>query len=853
MLVQEPVQAAIWHCLNHYAYPDAIFLAERLCAEVESDETLFLLASCYYRAGKPNQAYAVLRGKGASCPQCRFLLAKCCMDLQKLSEAESVLTGGDILNSKALEKVVADFGEQAPFALQLLGKICSLTERGTCAAEAYSKALHLNPFLWQAFAELCHRGEKPDPQKTFQVQHLESFTMCHGSNPIIALVNSQSEETNTHSNSGGGAVSANVSCNTAFESSFHTVNSTPVQVVQCYSQVPRLTFTPDDSPLANPLPPSTTAKSSRLFSALSYGSLSPLTPSFGILPLESPVSSDSVSFMSPVQSSNMLLEANDQKVLVKRTSRPRTHVAHILNRKETPLQGKVFSQSGNTSHATQTTAPPPNSSLLAGHHGQNVRRSSRLFSSSNYSVKENNKSPSRNKFVTPKSPSRKTKTRNMSKASLSNKSSFNELNERNKSSNVMECEKTETISSTDSKANFNTSSASVNASQQALLLQKQSAEGLMALLREIGTAYQHLSQYNCRKAIECLEALPPQHFNTGWVLSLMGKAYFELSDFGTSLRYFREVRDREPHRTQMMEIMSTVLWHLQREVELSALAQELVEQDRMSPAAWCAAGNCFSLQKEHDAAIKFFQRAVQVDPSFAYAYTLLGHEYVTTEELDRAMSTFRSAIRLDSRHYNAWYGIGTIYSKEEQYQLAEFHFKKALAIHPQSSILMCHIGVAQHALQKADKALQTLSAAVANDPKNPLCKFHRASIFFAAGRYAEALKELEELKEIVPKESLVYYLTGKVHKKLGNSHLSLMHFSWATDLDPKGANSQIKDAIDPAISRNLSQADTLDDSTQTHAEENYQSEESSVPAQDSSQEGGEYSVMQGGVESDESL
>lgn len=26
-------QAAIWHCLNHYAYLDAIFLAERLCAE----------------------------------------------------------------------------------------------------------------------------------------------------------------------------------------------------------------------------------------------------------------------------------------------------------------------------------------------------------------------------------------------------------------------------------------------------------------------------------------------------------------------------------------------------------------------------------------------------------------------------------------------------------------------------------------------------------------------------------------------------------------------------------------------------------------------------------------------------
>ena len=41
----------------------------------------------------------------------------------------------------------------------------------------------------------------------------------------------------------------------------------------------------------------------------------------------------------------------------------------------------------------------------------------------------------------------------------------------------------------------------------------------------------------------------------------------------------------------------------------------------------------------------------------------------------------------------------------------------------------------------------------------------------------------------------------KVHNKLGNTHLALMHFSWAMDLDPKGANTQIKDALDPALNR----------------------------------------------------
>nr|ACM09111.1 Cell division cycle protein 27 homolog [Salmo salar] len=51
-VLQEPVQAAVWHALNHYAYRDAVFLAERLYAEVHSEEALFLLATCYYRSGK---------------------------------------------------------------------------------------------------------------------------------------------------------------------------------------------------------------------------------------------------------------------------------------------------------------------------------------------------------------------------------------------------------------------------------------------------------------------------------------------------------------------------------------------------------------------------------------------------------------------------------------------------------------------------------------------------------------------------------------------------------------------------------------------------------------------------------
>lgn len=35
----------------------------------------------------------------------------------------------------------------------------------------------------------------------------------------------------------------------------------------------------------------------------------------------------------------------------------------------------------------------------------------------------------------------------------------------------------------------------------------------------------------------------------------------------------------------------------------------------------------------------------------------------------------------------------------------------------------------------------------------------------------------------------------QVYKKLKQNHLAVICFSWAMDLDPKGANNQIKEAI----------------------------------------------------------
>ena len=48
------------------------------------------------------------------------------------------------------------------------------------------------------------------------------------------------------------------------------------------------------------------------------------------------------------------------------------------------------------------------------------------------------------------------------------------------------------------------------------------------------------------------------------------------------------------------------------------------------------AGNCYSLLKEHESAVNYFNYAIKLDSTMAYAYTLRGHEFVAIENFDKA-------------------------------------------------------------------------------------------------------------------------------------------------------------------------------------------------------------------------
>lgn len=318
---------------------------------------------------------------------------------------------------------------------------------------------------------------------------------------------------------------------------------------------------------------------------------------------------------------------------------------------------------------------------------------------------------------------------------------------------------------------------------------------LMSLLKQVGEGFYALSRYQCTRSIDAFKCLDVNVKSSPTVIAKLGRAYYENGNYEEAAMCFKDLRKVAPGRLEDMELYSTCLWHLHKEVELSYLAHEILDLDRLSPQAWCILANCFSLQREHDQALKCVRRAIQLDGDFAYAHTLEGHEFAANEEFEKAQTSFRNAIRVDKRHYNAWYGLGMAYMKTGNNDEAEFHFVKASQINPTNAVLVCCLGIVLERSKRFPEALRQYERACQLAPQNALARFKKAKALIMAKDYTNAMNDLHILKELAPDEANVHYLLGKMYRQFGDKTSAMKHLTIAMNLDNK-VNHLVKGAIE---------------------------------------------------------
>ena len=736
---------------------------------------VILLAQCYIHSGPSDlpRAYHLLSSTlTALCPsppalrsecepQHRYLLALVCSRLDKLQEAELCLL--PLLSHPSFSSLPS-----AASSLSLLGVVCQRTGRVDEAVRYHSRALELDGMLWSSYAALCQLGVKANVSSLFTVDAPTSTDqppVALSSLPALYLHSSASDHASSNTY-------------TPQPSSQHaTAASTAEHANQLSSTVHSTAASAASTP--RPKPPHTRVPSAASSSLKGTTKRSTATPTTSTTPLSS-------------GQQRLTFQTTKLKKDGSTTTKP---AAKPYNNSNKAAVGAVRNELTETSGRMAPHSRTKSWSSITPLAGM-VRK--RLDEIADMEAAESGGVG----------------------GGLAEEGVENEQKEdRGAAMDAVDGAVAAVAGLSASPPPSSTQPSDDDAGDEQFRrheeMLRRSAASYTSLFRTLACAHAALSLCHPRTCIRLLSTLSFERAHSPFALQSLARAHFDLVDYPTALRYWQQLRTLHPHHVHTLDLYSTALWQCKRDTLLASLAHSLTPHHANQPSTAIVLGNTFSLQREHDTALRFFRRAVQLDPHYAYGWVLIGHECVVLEEWDRAVEAYRRAIGEDGRMYGGWYGLGQVYYQQEKWQAALYHFTRALSINSQSPLLRVYVAMTLVQLQRLDDALTVLleldavqqtedelaAAAVAivgsaqppgtertAQPIHPQVQYQIANIHVLNENWQAALQACERLEAAVWREASVYVLMGRVYRALNDVDGAMRCWVLALELDVKDSN-----------------------------------------------------------------
>ncbi|OCL00010.1 TPR-like protein [Cenococcum geophilum 1.58] len=800
--VAAQLRQLIYYHLDNDLVQNALFLAGRLHGlEPRSPDAAHLLALCHFRLGRLKAAYDYSRDKGLRGQHlgCAYVFAQACLGLERLADGIGALDrarglwGGRNHWNKHSENSRRHLPDAAAVNC-LLGKLWRAHGDMKKAVDCYVEALKLNPFMWDAYLDLCDTGVVVRPSNIFKMTpemlaFLSHSTVSSNGNGSPLQMPSQEPPAVTKTQY------AATPGNNPFNPSNRNGNDIGLNLGGSYllsklnGSIPVVNGNGNGSHYPDVETPTSNGQNYDDDVMMGDAGGGPVINIPGNEPPQAPVRKQRT--VQPF-ASDAGMEAPKMRPITTRSRLKTSSESSEAAEAPRPI-GQANHKRTISGHSTQ-----PSSSLNLDPTAAPQRRSVRLFnqisqirpSSSRLASAAGRDPESKERRELRKAKATGAKGRSGTTSTVGRVVSGNRKPVELTDHNLKDSRPPSVIGGVPPVPKM-----AVIAPPNDTGREQEALQWLLDLLSKLGTGYFHLSRYQCQAALQAFASVPPQQRETPWVLAQVGKAYYERSSYAEAEEVFARIRKISPSRMEDMEVYSNVLWQLKKETDLAYLSHELIEADRLSPQAWCAIGNSFSLQREHEQAIKCFKRATQLDPKFAYAFTLQGHEHVANEESEKALLAYRCAISADHRHYNGRYGLGQVFEKMGKFDIAEQHYRFAAQINPTNALLAVRIGAVLDKMKKTQAALVQYSHACDLDPRSNLARFRKAQALMKLRHPEEALTELEILKDLAPDDANVHFMLGRLYKMTRDKTAAIRHFTIALNLDPKAAQ-YIKEAME---------------------------------------------------------
>jgi Tfp pilus assembly protein PilF len=201
----------------------------------------------------------------------------------------------------------------------------------------------------------------------------------------------------------------------------------------------------------------------------------------------------------------------------------------------------------------------------------------------------------------------------------------------------------------------------------------------------------------------------------------------------------------------------------------------------------------YVLLDDYPDAIRWLEKAVDLDPKNKDAWYYLGRAYYTKARVIAARRAFSTVLTLDPRDARAENNLGLTFESDAQPEAAIDAYRKAIdwqqqSPHPSQQPYV-NLGSLLLEQGRADDAIPPLEKSVTLAPNSGFCRLKLGTAYLRAGRLTEAQEELEKATSLEPENAVAHYQLGRLYKERHALDRAQAEFDRAAQLQARAAGS----------------------------------------------------------------
>ena len=151
-----------------------------------------------------------------------------------------------------------------------------------------------------------------------------------------------------------------------------------------------------------------------------------------------------------------------------------------------------------------------------------------------------------------------------------------------------------------------------------------------------------------------------------------------------------------------------------------------------------------------DQAVRYYRRALDIDPGYAEPHNNLGVLLAGRGELDGAAKHFRAALKTDPDHARANNNLGIALGSRGEFEPALLHFRRALAADPAYAEAHNNMAITLGSMGRFDEAIGHFRKAIEINPRYAEAQNNLGSLLGTQGQFDEAIKHFQAAIEADP-------------------------------------------------------------------------------------------------------